>query len=652
MSFDPNERLAEWVDGTMGDRELARFEAELDANADLRERALEYRRSVEAVRAALTEPLAGDEADPGLSSAALTDRIMGAVQAGRPPTALGRWSGGGWRSGRWGPVFLSMAAAASILGGAFLIQQLGSSPDATRERAEARGDEARDAKPGRQGERAAAAPEVAAPKAGDLVEQLNARLNRKVAADEDADAAEPAKFLRLDERTGQSGGGAGSEPGVSSIAPQGATPAADPGAPSTDRSKAAMAFPDLEQRNPEQRNPEQGGPEQQDLAQRRRENPARARGHADRVLPSARKGDDPGSAEPLSDKIDPPTIASPNSETSRATLSAGEAGPTARPEPDAAPGAVPSDDFWMGQGIRRGAGPDEQAERGPAAAEDRSPLVVVTLPPPQAGQPDALAREVLRSGIAFSASVAPRVAPLNLEFVAGRLGLPAAESTLVTTAPLHGYLLDNGLVEEGELSTVRAFRANGSPLAMRGLVGGLSGWATDNRARVDLAQVPTDQLASLEGIESANAMLRYLASGQAPGEIDAERPAPVEATPEPAAGPGEARPAGDPAAPVTGGGANTDRAADRDREDSSENMSVLVVFRTAQVPAAPAPPERIPEGPGENANRPRTDPPSPSATPSEPKDPKPQGNATGSTPGGSGSGAATGGGGRSGGNGR
>lgn len=102
----PDERLADWVDGRMNDREQERFRAELRVNAQLRADLAAYEATVAAVRAALQAPT---------RPAAIGDRVLAAIASkaastasAPPPSASRRWL--------WG---LLPAAAALAL--AFLI---------------------------------------------------------------------------------------------------------------------------------------------------------------------------------------------------------------------------------------------------------------------------------------------------------------------------------------------------------------------------------------------------------------------------------------------------------------------------------------------------------------------------------------------------
>ncbi|MBM3972645.1 MAG: hypothetical protein FJ301_00880 [Planctomycetes bacterium] len=113
----PDERLADWIDGRMSDREQERFRAELRVNAQLRADLAAYEATVAALRAALQAPT---------RPAAMGDRVLAAVArnaavtASAPPRlASRRWL--------WG---LLPAAAALAL--AFLVDAWQpSGPDTT-----------------------------------------------------------------------------------------------------------------------------------------------------------------------------------------------------------------------------------------------------------------------------------------------------------------------------------------------------------------------------------------------------------------------------------------------------------------------------------------------------------------------------------------
>jgi hypothetical protein len=95
-----DDRLADWVDGRLSERERERFVAELRVNAQLRLDLAEYERTVAAVRAALRAPTQPSD---------LTARVMAAV-AGQ---AIRGTSGGS--ASRRHPLYWSLAAAAALL---------------------------------------------------------------------------------------------------------------------------------------------------------------------------------------------------------------------------------------------------------------------------------------------------------------------------------------------------------------------------------------------------------------------------------------------------------------------------------------------------------------------------------------------------------
>lgn len=98
----PDERLADWVDGRMNDREQERFRAELRVNAQLRADLAEYEATVAAVRAALQAPT---------RPAAMADRVLAAI-ASKPATPARPASPPASRRWFWG---LLPAAAALAL---------------------------------------------------------------------------------------------------------------------------------------------------------------------------------------------------------------------------------------------------------------------------------------------------------------------------------------------------------------------------------------------------------------------------------------------------------------------------------------------------------------------------------------------------------
>ena len=95
-----DDRLADWVDGRLSERERERFVGELRVNAQLRLDLAEYERTVAAVRAALRAPTQPSD---------LTARVMAAV-AGQ---AIRGTSGGS--ASRRHPLYWSLAAAAALL---------------------------------------------------------------------------------------------------------------------------------------------------------------------------------------------------------------------------------------------------------------------------------------------------------------------------------------------------------------------------------------------------------------------------------------------------------------------------------------------------------------------------------------------------------
>jgi hypothetical protein len=117
-----DERLSDWVDGRLSSRDLERFEAELRVNPALRAQAEEYKRTVLAVRAALTG--AGPRVD-------MVGRVLAAVQHGRiarPPVmtaanAIGKTTGR--RPHWWAFAASSIVGAAAIVLFALLIDWQG-----------------------------------------------------------------------------------------------------------------------------------------------------------------------------------------------------------------------------------------------------------------------------------------------------------------------------------------------------------------------------------------------------------------------------------------------------------------------------------------------------------------------------------------------
>ena len=88
---DVDERLCDWVDGRMTERERERFAAELRVNASLRQQLAEYERTVAAIRAALQAPT---------TPVPMADRVMAALatqqnRAAQPIVAM-PWRGRSW----------------------------------------------------------------------------------------------------------------------------------------------------------------------------------------------------------------------------------------------------------------------------------------------------------------------------------------------------------------------------------------------------------------------------------------------------------------------------------------------------------------------------------------------------------------------------
>ncbi|MBK8100856.1 MAG: hypothetical protein IPK26_27530 [Planctomycetes bacterium] len=99
---DVDERLADWVDGRLSSRDRERFEAEMRVSPRLREEAEAYRRSVQAVQAALRA--SGPRVD-------LADRVLAKLRE-RPAPAVVVRSRAPWRPL---PIMASLAAAAAIV---------------------------------------------------------------------------------------------------------------------------------------------------------------------------------------------------------------------------------------------------------------------------------------------------------------------------------------------------------------------------------------------------------------------------------------------------------------------------------------------------------------------------------------------------------
>jgi hypothetical protein len=129
---EPDERLADWVDGCMSDRERERFTAELRVNPQLRADLAAYERTVATLREALrapTAPLPRRELAAGGTT--LADRVLAQVQGAAPARSLRRAGGGiAWR-----PVLWSLASAAALLMLTLLLDSWSAEPSATSDSA-------------------------------------------------------------------------------------------------------------------------------------------------------------------------------------------------------------------------------------------------------------------------------------------------------------------------------------------------------------------------------------------------------------------------------------------------------------------------------------------------------------------------------------
>lgn len=96
-----DDRLADWVDGRLGERERERFVAELRVNPQLRKDLEAYERTVGVVRAALRAPTAPSP---------MAERILAAIASERAAPAPPRASAWSWRHVWW-----SAASAAALL---------------------------------------------------------------------------------------------------------------------------------------------------------------------------------------------------------------------------------------------------------------------------------------------------------------------------------------------------------------------------------------------------------------------------------------------------------------------------------------------------------------------------------------------------------
>lgn len=109
-----DDRLADWVDGCMTERDRARFVAELRVNPQLRKDLADYEHTVQAIRAALRAPTTPVD---------LGDRILQAVaQQSKLPVAFA--SRPGWRA--W---LLGLGAAAALLATAMWLDSWQSHPE-------------------------------------------------------------------------------------------------------------------------------------------------------------------------------------------------------------------------------------------------------------------------------------------------------------------------------------------------------------------------------------------------------------------------------------------------------------------------------------------------------------------------------------------
>jgi hypothetical protein len=96
---DVDERLADWVDGRMSERERERFVAELRVNPQLRRDLEQYERTVGVLRAALRAPTTPTH---------VADRVLATIASGGAPgTARG--------AARWPRAWWSFACAAAVL---------------------------------------------------------------------------------------------------------------------------------------------------------------------------------------------------------------------------------------------------------------------------------------------------------------------------------------------------------------------------------------------------------------------------------------------------------------------------------------------------------------------------------------------------------
>lgn len=102
---DVDERLCDWVDGRMTERERERFAAELRVNASLRQQLAEYEHTVAAIRAALQAPT---------TPVPMADRVIAALatqqnRSAQPIVAMP------WRGRSWSHLGFCAASAAALL---------------------------------------------------------------------------------------------------------------------------------------------------------------------------------------------------------------------------------------------------------------------------------------------------------------------------------------------------------------------------------------------------------------------------------------------------------------------------------------------------------------------------------------------------------
>lgn len=102
---DVDERLCDWVDGRMSERDRDRFAAELRVNASLRHQLAEYERTVAAIRAALRAPT---------TPVPMADRVITALaaQQNRAAQPIAAFA---WRGRSWTHLGFCAASAAALL---------------------------------------------------------------------------------------------------------------------------------------------------------------------------------------------------------------------------------------------------------------------------------------------------------------------------------------------------------------------------------------------------------------------------------------------------------------------------------------------------------------------------------------------------------